>query len=250
MEWYETLAIAGELCQGFATLHNELLVLGRLLKLSYQKGISLLSVKALKVKTFFADMARWVYRYVLAPVDRVAVMISTWLYNAVGRIGRALITGICSFASMVASGIKSGLIAAYKKMIGQAVTFLKNLPITWGNVFNIICKVLSFGISALCLGIAIHDCIMAWRSGRTVDIVTSTIGAVLVGLEVLCLVIQGIAWLIDAGAVVAACSTIRMALGVIGIIFAVVLIIVAFTTYEDPLDALVKMYGKKYGLLN
>ena len=39
------------------------------------------------------------------------------------------------------------------------------------------------------------------------------------------------------------------ALGVLGIIFAVVLIIVAFATYEDPLDALVEKYGRKYSLL-
>ena len=121
MEWYETLAVAGELCQGFATLHAELSALGRSLKSSYQKGIGSLSAKALKVKTFFADMARWVYRYVFAPVGRVAVTIGTWLYNAVGRIGKALITGIRSFASMVASGIKAGLIATYEKTIGRAV---------------------------------------------------------------------------------------------------------------------------------
>ena len=39
-------------------------------------------------------------------------------------------------------------------------------------------------------------------------------------------------------------------LGVVGIIFAVALIIIALATYEDPLDTLVEKYGKKYKLLN
>jgi hypothetical protein len=39
------------------------------------------------------------------------------------------------------------------------------------------------------------------------------------------------------------------ALGIIGVAFAVVMMIVMLTTYEDPINDLVEKYGKKYGLL-
>ncbi|KAJ8111988.1 hypothetical protein OPT61_g5546 [Boeremia exigua] len=235
MEWYETLAMAGQLCEGFAGLHSELSALGKSLKAVFMQN----NIQQ-RIKDFFAPMARWVHKYIFSNVAKFAAAVSTWLFTALPRIGGALITGIRQFASYVANGVKNGLITAYDKTIGRAVTFLKNLPIAWGNVFTVLCNVLSFGISALCLFIAIRDCVTAWRSGRTIDKVTSTISAVLVGLEVITLVVSGVAWLSGATAVVAACSTVGMVLGVVGIVFAVVLIIVAIATYEDPLDALVE----------
>jgi hypothetical protein len=117
MEWYETLAMAGQLLQGFAGLHTELSALGASLKAVFAQGSA-----QQKIKDLFAPMARWVYKYVLAPVAKFAVAVSTWLFTALSRIGGALITGIREFASYVAKGVKSGLITAYETTVGRAVT--------------------------------------------------------------------------------------------------------------------------------
>ena len=63
-------------------------------------------------------------------------------------------------------------------------------------------------ISTVCFWTAIRDRIHAWKVGRPIDIVMSTIGAALAGLEVLCLAIHGITYPATGaeGAVAAFCA--------------------------------------------
>lgn len=113
----------------------------------------------------------------------------------------------------------------------------------------------------------------------------STISAVLVGLEVMILVIRGIAGIVGffaaggaaaaAGTFVSVCSALGPSqyipffftiesllaqdtalttmldtvLAAAGILFAIVFIVVAFAFAEDPLDDLVVKFGKKYGIV-
>jgi hypothetical protein len=121
MEWYETLALAGQMCEGFATLSLELSALGKTIKHVHEETVTQASEKLSLIKEYFADKARWVYANILAPIGRKIVAVATWLCGAVRRFGGQLITGIRTFASTVANGIKKGLVVAYEATIGKAV---------------------------------------------------------------------------------------------------------------------------------
>ncbi|KAH6867266.1 hypothetical protein B0T10DRAFT_502528 [Thelonectria olida] len=239
MDWDDQLALFGQLSEGFVAVR------GAMSKMAQAGAGGAMSIGA------------FLHKWFLAPIAKVCRFVGEWLYRRIGDIGRGLIQGIGRLLVRITDAIKTGAEIVATK-VGSLGTWLKNLPINWGKIFQSLAKIASFGISALCFWIAIRDCIAAYKSGRPIDIIMSTIGAAIVGLEVLCLVIQGLAWIVGAvftsaaatsGVIISACAALGPILAAAGIVFAVALIIVAFAFQEDPMDDFVEKYGRKYGIV-
>ncbi|KAI8316303.1 hypothetical protein K4K59_000201 [Colletotrichum sp. SAR11_240] len=228
MDWADQLSLFGQLAEGFVGVR------GAMTKIARSGAMSIGS---------------FLNKWFLAPLAKVCDCVGRWLYSRMSTIGKALIEGIKGLVTKITNAIKTGAEIVVNK-VGEMGTWLKNTPIQWGQRFQTLARGARFGLSALCFWVATHHCMKAFKDGRTIDKVTSTIGAALAGLEVLCLVIEGIATLIPgAGMVVSVCAALGPILAAAGIVFAVAMVIVAFVYEEDPLDNLVVKYGKMYDIL-
>ena len=110
------------------------------------------------------------------------------------------------------SAVSRGLL----KSVGRSLHVVRGMRMTRATRFILLSSFLfvnalttplpGFGLSVLCLWITYRECASAWREGRTIDKVISTVGLTLACVEVVCLSIQGIAFVAGATQTVAFCS--------------------------------------------